>query len=410
MKISLVCIIYFFLGFTLSLIVCEIFRACYKLEFLNKNKIDLPKDSATYKLASKDKHGYIKSQKKASIKKIKWLFKDLLESFVYLGIVSCFIISQIQHKLLSFCEQRLNILNDSYCNFRKSEVNFVNLIFTTFILISLWISDLYGTKIEFVKYVFAIIFSYFFIFPFIIILILLTLRKIGIQLIIACYLAYFIKLVPDIFTVDRVEDGMKKITSSKFPQRIQNVLKYYHLNNDVYIEKEPSANMNAALIGYGDKMRIEIYGDMDKLNKKKIYSVFLHELGHAYEYSLFKKATIYLSLLCIECGILVFFHKKMAKKYANEKMNNEVSFLFLLLIYKISLRPWVMILYKFMSHRSEIVSDIFTKNFDYNEELGKTLYEIGIDSYDYLTPTVLYNLLKSGHPSIYDRVEYLLKM
>lgn len=410
MKFISLCVIYCFFGVTIVLIAWEMGRAFIRLKYLDKNEIDVPKDSATYKLASKDTTTYINSQEKATRKKLKNLLKDLVEQIIFLSLSIVFIIPKVQHFCLNFCERRLNILKRSYFNFRKSEINFLNAIFSAYLLFSLWISDLYSTKYDFIKYFIGLLFCYVFVFPLVIIFVLLLIRKLGIQIILACYVAFLIKLVPDILTVDNVEkDNMKKVPSKKFPDKIQNILRHYKLDDSVFTEKEPSENMNAALIGYGDEMRIEIYGDMEKLNKQKIYSVFLHELGHAFEHSLFKKACVYISLVCFECGLMIYLYKFLASKYSHEKLNVEVSFLLLALIYKMNLRQWLMLIYKFTSQRSEMVSDFFAKSFNYQTELGKVLYQIGIDSHDYLNPTILYNLLRSGHPSIYDRVEYLLK-
>lgn len=410
MKLIFNTLICFLFSFTILLIIFEIGRAIIKLKYLNANEIDLPKDSAMYKLAIKEKDEYISSQKKASKKRLKHLFKDLAEQVSYCILSLCFIFDVLKNRIFHFCEKRISILNDSYFNFRKAEIDFVNLFFSSYIMISILISDIYSTKIEFIKYFLGAIFCYFCVFPFLILLVLVLIRKLGIQIILACYIAYFIKLVPDIFSVDKVEaDSMKKISSTKFPEKIQKVLKEYKLNDNVFVEKEPSPNMNAALIGHGDQMRIEIYGDMDKLNKQKIYSVFLHEIGHAYEASLFKKATVYVLIICLEAFFIICLYKKISKKYANNKMNNEVAFVVAALAYKMGIRPYLMLGYKLISQRSEIISDFFAKSYNYQKPLGRTLYDIGIDSADYLTPTIIYNLLRSGHPSIYDRVEYLLK-
>lgn len=71
------------------------------------------------------------------------------------------------------------------------------------------------------------------------------------------------------------------------------------------------------------------------------------------------------------------------------------------------LRQWLIMFYKFISQQSEINSDMFAKEHDYGNELATALFNIVLESNDYLKPTIIYNFFRSGHPAISTRIEYL---
>ncbi|KAM0674116.1 hypothetical protein GVAV_002188 [Gurleya vavrai] len=240
-------------------------------------------------------------------------------------------------------------------------------------------------------------------------IIYLALSKFGKKFIIACYIAFVLKILPELLMDDKVDDlKMVKMNLDEFPDDIQEVLRKYDLTESCYKERTPSEDLNAALIGYGSAKRMEIYGDPKKFGKKELYAVFLHEVGHVDEHSLVRKSSVYFTVLFIELLLVLWIYDKLAPKYTNDNISVFTAFILLFFIYRILIRQWPVSANKIASQLSEVNSDLFAKGYGYDEALSNTLFDIGIKSRDYLRPTTLYNSLRSTHPSIYTRVEYLL--
>ncbi|KAL0266122.1 UNVERIFIED_CONTAM: hypothetical protein PYX00_011838 [Menopon gallinae] len=375
---------------------------------LERHEPNLPPHSKTMKFAKRNMRRFVESQKKASSKRERLLYKDLCEQTLFIAISSMFLFSVLQKKLLSLSERRITILKSGGNGHNRSEINILCLLFSAYLCVHFWFSG-YATEIwDAARLYMCVFFGYFFLFPFACVVILALLRNFGVKIIVACYVAYILKTLPDIFSVDPLDkSSMVKISVKRFPDEIQKVLARYGLSDSVYGEKSPGGSMNAALVGYGKKTRIEIYGDIDLLDEKKLLAVFLHELGHAYERSLFKKAAAYFSLVAVECSLAILLYTWISPKFTHVKLARSVVFLLMALIYKMCIRQWLFMNYKVIAQHSEVVSDYFAKRYGYNNDLASALYTIALDSHDYIRPNRLYNILRSGHPSIYDRIESL---
>eukprot|EP00866_Antonospora_locustae_P001539 jgi/Antlo1/1539/1299 len=395
---------------TLITLVHELITVRLNKKYLERQEPNLPPNSKTMIFVRKNMGRFFESQKKASKKRERLLYRDLCEQLLFISISSLFLFNALQKKLLQLSENRITILKGGNNVHNVSEINVVCLLFSAYLCVHFWFSG-YATNIwDAAKLYMCLFFGYFFVFPFVCIIILALLRSFGVKIIVACYLAYILKTLPDIFSVDPLDKAnMVKISVERFPDEIQEALAKYKLSENVYGEKTPGSTMNAALIGYGKKTRIEIYGDIDQLDENKLFSVFLHELGHAYENSLFKKAGAYFSLVLVECVLAMLLYLWISPEFTQEKLARSVVFLLMSLIYKMCIRQWLFTNYKMVSQHSEIVSDYFAKHYGYNNDLASALYTIALDSHDYVRPNVLYNILRSGHPSIYDRIEYLVE-
>lgn len=395
---------------TLLTLVHEIITVHLNKKYLERQEPNLHPHSKTMSFVRKNTERFVESQKKASKKRERLLYRDLCEQLLFTGISSLFLFGALQKRLLQLSEKRITILKGGGNGHNVSEVNLVCLLFSAYLCVYFWFSG-YATDIwDAAKLYMCIFFGYFFVFPFVCIVVFALLQSFGAKIIVACYVAYILKTVPDIFSVDPLDKAsMVKISVERFPEEIQEALAKYRLSENVYGEKRPGSNMNAALIGYGRKTRIEIYGDIDQLDENKLFSVFLHELGHAYERSLFKKAGAYFSLVLVECMLAVLLYLWIAPEFTQEKLSRSVVFLLMSLIYKMCIRQWLFVNYKVVSQHSEVVSDYFAKHYGYGNDLASALYTIALDSHDYMRPNMVYNVLRSGHPSIYDRIEYLVE-
>lgn len=393
---------------TFSVIGYELFSVYLNKRLLKNKDLNLPTDSYTLKIAQESMEKFLESQKKATSKRRKFLSEDITEQAMFALISVAFVNKFLQKKVLDLSEKRITILEKGYREYKRGEVNTLNLFFSAYLCIYFWFSDWNYSAWSFLKTYMYIFVGYFFIFPFVCMLSLHLLNNFGCRILFACYLAYILKLLPEIFSIDPLdEDSMAKIEVSSFPDDIQDLLYKYDLLDSVYGEKDPSDNMNAALIGYGRRKRMEIYGDIDKLDREKLLSVLLHELGHVYEKSLMKKSIVYFSIVFLEFILFLFLFRTLSPLYSHEKISRPTVFLVMALIYKMCVRQWLFLNYKFVSQHSEMVSDYFTKSNGYGSQLSSTLYTIAIDSSDYIRPSKIYNLLRSGHPSIYERIEYL---
>lgn len=80
----------------------------------------------------------------------------------------------------------------------------------------------------------------------------------------------------------------------------------------------PGTEKNAAFIGYGKGARMEIYGNFTEVDVDRLFSVFLHEIGHAKENTLMRKTIIYVTLLIIQLLIVLYIYDNISAKYTTE--------------------------------------------------------------------------------------------
>ncbi|KAM0686245.1 hypothetical protein COBT_002535 [Conglomerata obtusa] len=389
----------------------ELFSITLYHGLLTDGKLGLPEKSSTYELASKDPVEYIKSQLVASHGKFRAVIADFIKHVLFIFLALLFLDRGLQKMAMKLAEKRITFINDGFRDLKRTEINYMCLIFLLYLAAVMITSVIKSKDLDYTKlgkYGLLFLCFYFFLAPIVIFISYLALTKFNKKFIIACYLAYVIKILPELLMDDQVDNvKMVKMNLDEFPEDIQEVLRKYNLTESVYKERTPSDDLNAALIGYGSAKRMEIYGDPKTFGKNELYSVFLHEIGHVDEHSLVRKSTVYFTILFLELILVLWFYDKLSAKYTNDNISIFTSFVLLFFIYRILLRQWPLSANKIASQMSEVNSDLFAKQYGYNEALSSTLYDIGISSRDYLRPTTLYNSLRSTHPSIYSRVEYL---
>ncbi|KAF7683555.1 hypothetical protein TCON_1225 [Astathelohania contejeani] len=400
-----------FFGMTLFIISYELINMVSFKRHLSNGGLGIPSESHTHALASADPEEFIASQKYATNKRIFSVSIDLLANTSYIVISLLFLYLPFQKASLNLAKKRITIIGQEFRDLKRIEINYLCFLGGLYAIVSLTVNILRAKEmsiVNIISYFMIYFFIYLFIAPFVLLIVYILLTKFQKKFIFACYLAYIIKLLPDLLIHDKVDlTKMELMDINEFPEEIQNVLSKYKLENKVYKEKTPGKDLNAALIGYGSGMRMEIYGDYKNFTSGNLYSVFLHEIGHAEEKSLLRKSIIYFTLLFLEMALILLIYERLAIKFTNSDISYFTAFLVLTFIYRILLRQWLFALYKMGSQMSEINSDLFTIQFNYHEELANTLYNIGLKSRDYMSPTVLYNVLRSTHPSLFSRIEYL---
>lgn len=411
MKTKFSYVIFFIFAITCLVILVELSSIIQYHSSLSSGKFGVPKQSATYSYASEEPEIFLNSQLSATHNKLKNVTSDLLKNFIFILLALCFLNPIINDKMMKVCNNNISLVRQDFRGLKKYEINFIALLVFSYLLTLLFISLIRAKEIDFsrlITYLSIFTLAHFLLLPLIIFSLFMIITKFGKKIIIACYLAYAIKILPELLMEDKVDNKkMVLMKIDEFPEEIQSILKQYDLEERVYKERKPGEDMNAALIGYGSKKRMEVYGDINSYSKDQLYSILLHEIGHVAEHSLFRKSVVYFLVLFIEMMIILLIHDKLAYKYRDNIVSFFTAFVVLVFIYRITLRQWLVSANKIVSQMSEINSDMFTKKYHYNASLAKTLYDIGVDAEDYLMPTRFYNALRSTHPSIYSRVEYL---
>ncbi|EJW03795.1 hypothetical protein EDEG_01924 [Edhazardia aedis USNM 41457] len=406
-------IFYGFFFTTISIILYELFTIVKYHQKLSDGYLNIPKDSATYEMAKKIKDDFINSQISASHTKYRSVSADLLKHSIYIFVAVCFLNKKLRNHVLRISEKRITIIRSDFRDLKRSEINYISLAVIAYFTCILIISMIKSKEIDTIKlgqYICLFFGFYFFLIPFIVFIIYVALKNFGKKFIAACYIAYILKVLPEVLVQDEADlEKMKKMNIEEFPEKIQNVLKKYDLEDRVYKERTPSADINAALIGYGSGKRMELYGDMNDFSRNQIYAILLHEVGHVDEHSLFRKSVIYFGLIFAEMFFLMWMYDRLSYKYTSNGVSAFTAFIFLTIIYKILLRQWLFAFHRMASQNSELNSDHFAREHSYFEPLAEALFNIGVDSHDYLKPTWPYNVLRSTHPSIYSRVERLLR-
>ncbi|KRH92716.1 Metalloprotease [Pseudoloma neurophilia] len=403
----------FYLFFTLTFVVIffELINAITFKNVLLHDSLGLEDSPALEQMAKAKRTEYMNSQSKGSGNRIITVFVDMIKTIFLIFLSLMFLNGTIRNMVMKISQKNISLIRTDFRELKKSEINYLCLFINLYILNKIILYIITNDDISHI-FIFKLglisLTCYFLFIPLIIYLSYILLQYFGKKIIIACYLAYIIKIIPDVFINDEVNlEKMEQVDIKSFPDDIQHLLNKYHLEESVFKEIEPGTEKNAALIGYGKGARMEIYGDFEITDKDELFSVFLHEIGHAKENTLLRKTLVYISLLILELCVVLFIYEIISRKYVSQALSVFTSFIALLLIYRMVLRQWLIMFYKVVSQQSEINSDMFAKEHHYGNELATALFNIVLESNDFLKPTMIYNFFRSGHPAISTRIEYL---
>lgn len=405
----------FFISFFLYMYVL-FSEFMFALEFkkaLPTRTLGVPVNSATYSMASHDSK-WIKAETAGVNKRIKTLRYEIAISLVLFFIAFLFINKSLRNYTMKIADYHLNIIGDNIFNINVSEINFICLIATPIIILemhgmlkkSLFDSILHSNIIAALFYI--VMFTVF--LPLLLVLIFSLFKTYGVKIILACYLAFFIKAFAEFATQEEVDlSEMRKVPIDGFSKTVQKFLTERKLDDKVYQEISKSDSINAALVGWGSHEHIEIYGNHSNFTDEEFESILLHEIGHSKNQSLLKKIFVLFVLKLLEMMIVVVLYTVIADKYSDATISQVGAFVILYILYLAFLNKWLMIFHKLTSQMAEIDSDLVAKDLKYGGPLSKVLYKISVGASDYLYSTTLYNALKSYHPTVFFRIEYLNK-
>ncbi|KAK6090384.1 hypothetical protein P3W45_000481 [Vairimorpha bombi] len=411
MKNKIKAIFYIAFGITIIVLLYEGVSLLLFRTDLNNGELGVPKDSATYKLASESKI-YRKSMMNACNSRISTLKDKLLVISLY-TLIGCLILFDTTRLwIFNLCKKPINFYYKTVRNISKEQVAFTNIF--VFIFLTLCLDDYLDKylsigKLSILPKIGMYIFLYSVFCPIVVITMFILLRMFGAQLILAFYISLILKNFYEIFIENDMSSTLKKIPAETFSEPVQARLEETHLEDKVFEDTDPTKETNAALVGVEKDARIEIYGDFDKLPEDQKDSVLLHEIGHAIDHSLLKKLCIYFSIYYFELLVILFLHNQASHNFKCENISRDSIFILLSIVYFLSMRDWMLIFYKMSSQRAEIAADLLAKESGFAKELANSLFMISVTESSYIKPTWLYNALYAMHPSIYNRVEYLYK-
>lgn len=381
------------------------------ISLFNPNK-GLPSDSETLKIARQD-DDFAPSQEKAAHKRIDKISIEILKycciGFSTLVFLSIFVRRIVQNMI----GHMMNMVPKYSNNIRYKEINFVSLVITMFSIsvfggsfARLFLPRLRGYAPSVILYMLI----YLILIPILYIILSKLFKVYGSRFIVACYLAYFVKAITEFIVLDDVNlETMRLVDISEFSREVREYLRERHLEHRVYTEKKKSESLNAALVGWGHLERIEIYGEHSNLSDREFEAILMHEIGHSQDFSLLKKLGVLFALKFIEMGIVLTLYSKVSEKYSDEVITKSGSFVLLYVIYLVLMSRWLMLFHRLTSQAAERAADAIAKSHRYGKDLAKVLYNITVKGESSISTTWLYNSVKSYHPPVYDRIEYLSK-
>lgn len=263
-----------------------------------------------------------------------------------------------------------------------------------------------GRLIVVLVYLFLIVL----VFPFFILAVFKLFRIFGSSMIIACYMAYVLEFLFTVFSGDDVDlTKMRQISIANFSPTVQHMIQSSNLENRVYVEIEPSENPNAALVSWGSYERIEIYGKFLNFKPQEFEAVLLHEIAHSKNESLLFKNFVGVFTVLLEMALMVYLYILIENDHDEDDMSVPATFIALYVIYFCSFKRWIDVLNRLTSQIAEMEADIIARNQSYGPQLANVLFKISMKTLNYIQAGTVYNMLKSDHPTIYQRIEYLGK-
>ncbi|ELA42506.1 uncharacterized protein VICG_00605 [Vittaforma corneae ATCC 50505] len=348
-----------------------------QLEFsLSKQLYGLPANSKTLELISSDKK-YINSQLKALEKRTNRIPSEIFKHFCVLGSSLLFLNLIFRKSLQTVISSSIDILPKFRHSVRMKELLFISLI-STFLLASVFGSKIFANIFSGESLTLAAILFYTFLGLFVLPTFYMILKKLfkvySSKLIIACYMAYFVKAISDFVSLEDVNlENMKKVNISEFSKNVRDYLIERGLQNKVYSEKlKKSQSINAALVGWGSYERIEIYGDYQNLTSNEFEAILMHEIGHSEFCSLIKKILTLFFLKTIEMVVVLQIYASISNKFSDSLITKNGSFIVLFLIYFLFINRWLLMFHKMVSQVSEFSADTVAKSHGYGKELSKS--------------------------------------
>lgn len=411
MKLSFITIVFGFCFISLFVVLNEMIQSAF-LYIKLKIEDDIHYFGDKIEKLIDNKSEFINSQ----IKALNTKFNRLgYEAVIWIGLTMYFYLfsnKKSRSYIINICKAKMNILKTKSLNCKRVEINFL------VIFVILCICTAYGNAIvklfgsQFNNIVFEILFYlclFGAILPFFLILICNLFKIFGSKLIIAYYITFYIKATAEFFTQDDINlDEFERVNIKNYSRTIRDYLKERSLENKIFQEKHKSDSINAALVGWGKYEHIEIYGKHNHFTDDEFEAILMHELGHSQDYSLHKKIIALYIIKGIEFCLIMWLWNSVTDKYVDSNISKIPTFLFLLIVYEMYLNRYLMIIHKLTSQKAEINADLIAKRHGFGVNLAKVLFKITIQSNEPIQYTILYNSLKSFHPTILQRIEYLL--
>lgn len=372
----------------------------------------LPAGSVTFRKAYDDPR-FVASEAKAVRMRISRLRSEIVRCASTVLITLLFLNGYARKCTKKLTQRQLGVIGPRTPNTNMCELNYMCVLLTPIMFLTLGnmvtralLGRMDSPVVQFIFYVaiFAVV------MPVLMLIAFKLFSVYGARIILACYIAYFVKAFSELLTQEKVDMAlMERMSIDQFSETVRSFLKERGLEKRVYKERKESKIVNAALVGWGSNERIEIYGDHNHFNNKEFESILLHELGHSEHRSLFKKISMLFVLKIIEMAFLLLLYMRIADKYSDETISTPGAFIILYVLYLLFVSQWLFMFHRLTSQMAEVSADMIAKRLRYGEELSDVLYKISVKSEDYLFSTELYNALRSYHPTIFDRIEYLNK-
>lgn len=372
----------------------------------------MPSDSAVLDLIDDETKFEEYSEQTLKIREHQTLI-EILKLLAITGLSAIFIFGKTRRKASELLDRQMNIIDDRITASPLSEINISVLFFVLCVAIdySAVIMSLLNSQPAFAILASSVMIVLILaILPFVATIFLNLLEKYGTVLIIVLYISHISQMIYEFLSQKNVNlNRMEQVSIEMFAPATQNLLKEMDLADRVYREREQSKSVNAALVGWGAYERIEIYGNYEQFSIDEFNAILLHEIGHSKDHSLFKKFGTHISIVVLELFIMLSILWFAAPSYERDGTSRECAFILMAIMYIFLARHWLQALHHLVSQKAEEHSDTLAWKKGYNVDLASVLFRIAEGSWEYLRSTYLYNLLHNYHPTIYERLERLLK-
>jgi Zn-dependent protease with chaperone function len=398
MKGRIKALVYLLLLTQLSVSVWEVLGSYLVLKSVDR--IGYPRGSFIYE-AAKDDPEFVKSQREALRKEIRKHRREVQYILFCIGLATMVLQKKVRKKILRFYSTKTRAVSAE------------KMLLFSFVLLFLLAQHFIYKKSSFIhKLDLLEIRSWVQAAEAILVASLLSvylttkgLRVFGSKLIVAVYISVVIQKVYNSLSVHDVDlERYKKVSAEKFPEEIQELLANAGLLESIYTSRKRKDQINAALVGMGEKKRIEIRGDAEALGEREANAIVLHEIGHALDHSLLKRRIADNTVLIVEMLILVLLYTRSVKMLGCSYLSREGSFVLLALLYCLSARVWLLMVPKMVSQCTEFSADSVARSHGYGRDLASALYKLCVSNAVLMNPFFLSNAITSLHPSVYLRI------
>jgi Zn-dependent protease with chaperone function len=395
-----------------AILMSELVHGFYIRRALQSGQLP-PKGSATYGI-TKDLDAFRRIQTRGVSSDAKRVVMDMLDKTIHTSLIVTFFSHSLRKRTMRLTRRYHSFVRVHCSHIKETDVNFMTLVLFTTGLKSILMELFFNGRsiVETLIPIVILLFRCVFVIPLVIWLFSSVYHKTRWFLILSGYAAVMalMFLVNCTSVLGDVPPDAVNIPYDTFPRNVQSEIKRLGLGDRIYWQKDTKAGTpNAALVKAGSRRFILVIGDLAKYGRSEFNSFVTHEIGHADDLSTEKKMVATALYMGVSCFVILALSHCLIPKYHTMGVSRFTTLFFIFMAYQYVINNALKMFLNNLGILSEVNADLYARGLGYGSPLAKGLFKLSMSTKSYIFPLKIYTHYAQDHPSIYTRVEYLMR-